>query len=53
MARARAIADLLAGFGLPANKMDVQNKSEYEPIADNDTERGRAKNRRVEIIINQ
>ncbi|KMT21932.1 flagellar motor protein MotB [Clostridium cylindrosporum] len=37
--------------GLPANKFSVQAFAEYKPKFDNSTPDGRAKNRRVEILI--
>ena len=37
--------------GLPPARLTTMGYGQYEPIASNDTEKGRAKNRRVEIVI--
>ncbi len=36
---------------LDSNKFTVEGKACYSPVADNDTEEGRAQNRRVELMI--
>jgi chemotaxis protein MotB len=51
-ARAGAVARyLLKQSGLDPARLEVIGLSRYHPVADNATEAGRAKNRRVEIII--
>lgn len=50
-ARAKAIADLLVQAGVPAGLVASEGKAATEPIADNGTRDGRARNRRVEIIL--
>ncbi len=50
-ARAKTIADLLISAGIPADIIKSEGRAEAEPIADNATREGRARNRRVEIII--
>ena len=51
-ARAAAVArQLLKQGDLEPSQIEVIGLSRYHPVADNDTEAGRAKNRRVEIII--
>jgi chemotaxis protein MotB len=51
-ARAAAVARYLTKQGeLEPSRLEVVGLSSYQPIADNDTDAGRAKNRRVEIII--
>ena len=51
-ARAAAVARyLLKQANLEPSRIEVIGLSRYQPVADNDTEAGRAKNRRVEIII--
>ena len=53
-ARAAAVARyLIEQGGLEPSRIEVVGLSSHQPIADNDTEAGRAKNRRVEIIIAQ
>lgn len=48
--RATAIRDqLVAGYGLKAENIIAKGYGETQPVADNDTEAGRAKNRRVVI----
>jgi len=47
--RAQAVADYLAGHGICPDLMIVVGVGEADPVASNDTEEGRAKNRRVQI----
>ncbi len=47
--RAQAVADYLASHGIQADRMRVTGFGESDPVASNDTEEGRAKNRRVQI----
>lgn len=49
--RAKAVKDFAVAQGLSGARMQTQGKSFHEPIGDNDTETGRAQNRRVEIVI--
>jgi len=48
--RARNVARLFADAGVPAVQVFFQGSGETQPIADNRTETGRARNRRVEIV---
>src|SRR5205823_2690461 len=48
--RARAIARLFYDHGVPIAQVYYQGAGETLPIADNRTEPGRARNRRVEIV---
>ncbi|RCW88611.1 type IVB secretion system protein IcmH/DotU [Paracoccus lutimaris] len=50
-ARAKTIADLLVKAGVPAGLVTSEGKAATESIADNGTKDGRARNRRVEIIL--
>lgn len=49
--RARAVADALRREGVGQLEIRVEGRGEDEPIADNDTKEGRAKNRRVEFYL--
>lgn len=49
--RARGVADYLIGSGVPADVITTSGKGELEPVANNATNEGRAKNRRVDIDI--
>ena len=49
--RAEAVRDYLVATGAPAEKLRVVGRGESEPIASNDTEEGRAENRRVEVVV--
>lgn len=49
--RAIAVRDYLIGQGVPASVIDVDGLGPSQPVADNRTEAGRARNRRVEIVI--
>lgn len=51
LARAKYIEDILLSKGLTASKITLDSKGENEPVADNRTEDGRRRNRRVEIKI--
>lgn len=49
--RAVTVLNYMTSMGLQADKMSIEGNSHYNPIATNDTEEGRARNRRVEITI--
>ena len=49
--RARAVADYLISTGLDADRFTVKGYGETEPVADNATREGRARNRRVEMRV--
>lgn len=50
-ARATNVLYYLESKGIPPKRLSATGYGEYRPIASNDTEAGRAKNRRVEIVI--
>lgn len=50
-ARARTVYNLLIKLGIPANQMTYKGYGESRPIADNQTEEGRALNRRTVFLI--
>lgn len=49
--RAAAAKNFLVTQGVPADRIQTQGLGESEPVASNDTESGRALNRRVEVAI--
>lgn len=50
--RASSVVQVLQNdFGVNPQRMTAAGRGEYNPIADNDTELGRQRNRRTEIII--
>ena len=51
-ARANSVVDYLASnFGIPQERLVSAAYGEYRPVAPNDTPKGRAKNRRIEILV--
>jgi OOP family OmpA-OmpF porin len=49
--RAGAVKTYLASKGIDANRIHTEGRGETQPVADNKTREGRAKNRRVEIEV--
>ncbi len=49
--RAEAVKAYLVGKGIEKNRVYTEGKGEKQPVADNKTAEGRAKNRRVEIEV--
>jgi chemotaxis protein MotB len=50
-ARAASVVHLLDRYGIQPERMSAIGYGEYKPIADNDTEEGRQKNRRVVLVV--
>ena len=48
--RAKAVVAAVAGLGVEASRMSAIGWGQDKPVADNATEDGRAKNRRVEVV---
>lgn len=51
--RASSVAAYLLSQGVAPNKLTSEGRGESQPVAENDTEEGRAQNRRVELHINR
>jgi outer membrane protein OmpA-like peptidoglycan-associated protein len=49
--RADAVRRALAAAGIAASRLKAVGRGEADPVADNATEAGRARNRRVEISV--
>jgi outer membrane protein OmpA-like peptidoglycan-associated protein len=49
--RAQAVKDWLVDKGISADRMKVVGKGELEPMATNETEDGKAQNRRIEFLV--
>jgi len=50
-ARAASVVNLLDRYGLNPERMSAIGYGEFKPVADNDTEAGRQKNRRVVLVV--
>lgn len=50
-ARARSVVFLLVEHGVPARRLSAEGRGDAEPLAPNDSPAGRARNRRVEIVL--
>ncbi len=50
-ARAQAVADVLVDLGIDEKRIQVEGYGDQYPVEVNASERGRAKNRRVEIVF--
>lgn len=51
--RAQSVRDYLAARGVAAGRVEVTGRGSREPVADNTTDSGRARNRRVEIFLRE
>jgi OmpA-OmpF porin, OOP family len=51
VARAEAVKAHLVSKGIEKNRIYTEGKGEKQPVADNKTKEGKAKNRRVEIEV--
>ncbi|MDB5582056.1 MAG: hypothetical protein JWR80_7232 [Bradyrhizobium sp.] len=49
--RAQAVADFLVKAGLPANRFTAMGYGSTQPLASNDTDEGKAQNRRIEFLV--
>jgi OOP family OmpA-OmpF porin len=51
--RAQAVADYLVKAGLPANRFTAAGYGSTQPVASNDTDEGKARNRRIEFLVKE
>ena len=51
--RAQSVRDYLAARGVSPTRIETTGRGEVQPIADNSTDAGRARNRRVEIFVRE
>lgn len=51
--RANSVKGYLQGKGVAANRIESKGMGSNEPVADNNTADGKAKNRRVQIVLGQ
>jgi OOP family OmpA-OmpF porin len=51
--RADSVVAFLVGQGVAADKIKAEGFGESHPVADNATDAGRARNRRVEIVVDR
>ncbi|MFO0680721.1 MAG: OmpA family protein [Sandaracinus sp.] len=50
-ARAVSVARFLIGAGMPADRLSAAGYADTQPVDTNDTDEGRAHNRRIEIVL--
>ena len=53
LARANTIKGILTENGIAANRISTTSKGEAEPVAENSTDEGRQRNRRVVLTVNR
>ena len=49
--RAQAVMDYLVKAGLPANRFTAMGYGSTQPVAGNDTDEGKAQNRRIDFVV--
>lgn len=50
MKRAQAVVDYLVNRGVKRARLEAAGRGDYDPVADNSTEAGRTRNRRIELV---
>jgi outer membrane protein OmpA-like peptidoglycan-associated protein len=51
--RAQSVRDYLAARGVAASRISIEGRGDREPVADNTSDAGRARNRRVEMLLRE
>jgi OmpA-OmpF porin, OOP family len=51
--RAQAVVDYLVKAGLPASRFTAMGYGSSQPVASNDTEEGKAQNRRIDFLVRE
>lgn len=51
--RAEAVKRILSDGGVAADRIEAQGYGQERPVADNDSDGGRARNRRLELVVTQ
>jgi OOP family OmpA-OmpF porin len=51
--RAQAVTDYLVKAGLPANRFTATGYGSTQPVASNDTDEGKAQNRRIDFVVKE
>jgi OOP family OmpA-OmpF porin len=51
--RAQAVTDYLVKAGLPAGRFTAVGYGSTQPVASNDTDEGKARNRRIELVVKE
>ena len=51
--RAQAVVDYLVRAGLPASRFTAVGYGSARPVATNDTDEGKAQNRRIEFVVKE
>jgi OOP family OmpA-OmpF porin len=51
LSRAKSVVAQLFGFGIPLERLVAKGVGEEKPVASNETEEGRAENRRIEFKV--
>jgi OOP family OmpA-OmpF porin len=49
--RAQAVVDFMVKAGLPADRFKATGFGSSQPVADNSTDEGKAKNRRIDFLV--
>jgi OmpA-OmpF porin, OOP family len=49
--RAQTVKNWLVKKGIPSNRMRTSGRGQNEPVASNETDAGRAENRRMEFFV--